>query len=48
MDVVLGLFGIVVWILVVIALAMAVTWLVVKVSPTSDPKRPKDKQPAEG
>ena len=41
MDTVLGLFGIVVWIVAVIALAMAVTWLVVKISPTGDAKRPK-------
>jgi hypothetical protein len=41
MDTVLGLLGIVVWIVAVIALAMAVTWLVVKISPTGDPKRPK-------
>ena len=41
MDVVLGLLGIVVWIVVVISLAMGVTWLVVKISPTGDPKAPK-------
>jgi hypothetical protein len=33
MDVVLGLLGIVAWIALVIALAAAVTYLVVKVSP---------------
>jgi hypothetical protein len=41
MDTVLGLLGIAVWIVAVIALAMAVTWIVVKISPTGDPKRPK-------
>jgi hypothetical protein len=48
MDTVLGLFGIVVWIVVVIALAMAVTWLVVKISPTGDSKRSKAGGAAEG
>jgi len=33
MDVVLGLLGLVVFILCVIALAAATTWLVVKISP---------------
>ncbi len=33
MDTVLGLLGIVVWIVSVIAIAAAVTWLVVKVTP---------------
>jgi hypothetical protein len=47
MDVFLGLLGVLVWIVVVIALAMAVTWLVVKVSPTGDSKRPKGKEAAE-
>jgi hypothetical protein len=46
MDTVLGLFGIVVWIVAVIALAMAVTWLVVKISPSGEPKRPKDDRAA--
>jgi hypothetical protein len=32
-DTILGLLGFVVWIAVVIALAAAVTWVVVKVSP---------------
>lgn len=47
MDTVLGLLGIVVWIVAVIALAMAVTWLVVKISPTGDAKRPKGDRTAE-
>jgi len=41
MDIVLGLLGIVVWIAVVISLAMGVTWLVVKISPTGDAETPK-------
>ena len=47
MGVFLGLLGIFGWILAVIMLAMAVTWVVVKVSPTGDAKRPKGKA-AEG
>jgi hypothetical protein len=47
MDTVLGLLGILVWIVAVIAIAMAVTWLVVKISPTGDPKRPKPDRTAE-
>ena len=39
MDTVLGLLGIVVWIVVVIALAAAVTYLVVRVSPGDRPGR---------
>ena len=34
MDTVLGLLGIVAWILIVIGLASAITWAVVKLSPT--------------
>ena len=48
MNTALGLLGIVVWIVVVIALAMAVTWLVVKISPTGAAKRPKGDRAAEG
>ncbi|HEX2505303.1 MAG TPA: hypothetical protein VHK22_03765 [Gaiellaceae bacterium] len=47
MDIVLGLLGIVVWVVSVIALAMAVTWIVVKISPTGEPKRPKQEGAAE-
>jgi hypothetical protein len=47
MDLFFGLLGIIGWIVAVIVLAMAVTWAVVKVSPTGDAKRPKGK-PAEG
>jgi flagellar basal body-associated protein FliL len=39
MDTLLGLLGIVVWIVLVIAIAAAVTWLVVKISPAEKPKK---------
>jgi hypothetical protein len=38
MDTLLGLLGIAVWIVLVIAIAAAVTWLVVKISPAEKPK----------
>jgi hypothetical protein len=38
MDTLLGLLGIAVWIVLVIAIAAAVTWLVVKISPAEQPK----------
>jgi hypothetical protein len=41
MDTVFGLFGIVVWIVAVIALAAAVTYLVVKISPGDDDTKAK-------
>jgi hypothetical protein len=41
MGTVLGLFGIALFIVCVIALAAAVTWLVVKISPTKTPPEPK-------
>ena len=41
METVLGLLGIVVWIVGVIAFAAAVTWVVVKVSPGEKPSEPK-------
>jgi hypothetical protein len=41
MDTALGLFGIVLWIVAVIALAAAVTYAVVKVSPGDDDAKPK-------
>lgn len=44
MDTVLGLLGIVVWIVSVIALAAAVTWVVVKIFPAEKP--PKKDEPA--
>ncbi|HEX2112132.1 MAG TPA: hypothetical protein VHF67_11320 [Gaiellaceae bacterium] len=37
MDVVLGLLGIVVWIVIVVALAAAVTYVVVRLSPGEKP-----------
>ena len=37
MGTVLGLLGIVVWIVAVIALAAAVTWVVVRISPGDKP-----------
>jgi hypothetical protein len=40
MDTVFGLLGIVVWIVAVIALAAAVTWVVVRVSPGEKPSEP--------
>ncbi len=40
MDTVLGLFGIVVWIVAVIGIAAAVTWLVVKVTPGEKQETP--------
>ena len=40
MDTVLGLLGIVVWIVTVIALAAAVTWVVVRLSPGEKPSEP--------
>ena len=39
MDTLLGLFGIAVWIALVIAIAAVVTWLVVKISPAEKPKK---------
>jgi hypothetical protein len=33
MDIVLGMFGVLVWVCVVIALAMAITWATVKLFP---------------
>jgi hypothetical protein len=41
----LGLLGIVVFMACVIALAAAVTWIVVKISPTSMGKKPSSKNP---
>jgi hypothetical protein len=39
MDTVLGLLGIVVWIVSVISLAAAITFVVVKVSPSDKPRK---------
>ena len=43
MDVFLGLLGILVWIVVVVALAMGVTWVVVRISPKGEAKTPTTK-----
>ncbi len=37
MDVALGLLGVLVWIVATIALAAAITWIVVKISPGDKP-----------
>ena len=39
MDTVLGLLGLVVYIVVIVGLAAAVTWLVVKISPSKSAKQ---------
>ena len=39
MDTLLGFFGIAIWIVLVIAIAAAVTWLVVKISTADKPKK---------
>jgi hypothetical protein len=44
MDTVLGLIGIVIWIVTIIALAAAVTWVVVKIFPAE--RAPKKDEPA--
>ncbi len=44
MDTVLGLLGIVLWIVSIIAVASAVTWVVVKIFPAEKP--PKKDEPA--
>jgi hypothetical protein len=44
-DTLLGLIGIVVWILCVIALAAGVTWVIVKLFPTGKPSRPAESGP---
>jgi hypothetical protein len=46
MKTVLGLIGIVVFIVAVISVAATVTWLVVRLTPTSKPK-PKPDEPTE-
>jgi hypothetical protein len=40
METALGFFGIVVWIVSVISLAAAITWVVVKLSPGEKPNEP--------
>ena len=41
METVLGLIGLLVYAAAIIGLAAAVTWLVVKVSPSEKPEKPK-------
>ncbi|MGH3053197.1 MAG: hypothetical protein ACRDM8_09620 [Gaiellaceae bacterium] len=41
MDVILGLFGIAIWIVAVIALAAAVTYAVIKLTPGDKDEKPK-------
>jgi hypothetical protein len=41
MDVILGLFGIAVWIVAVIVLAAAVTYIVIKLTPGDKDEKPK-------
>jgi hypothetical protein len=40
MDTVLGLFGMLAWIVAVMALAAGITFLVIKLSPGEKPKKP--------
>jgi hypothetical protein len=40
MDTILGLFGMVLWIVSVMALAAGITYLVIKLSPGEKPKKP--------
>ena len=42
MDTLLGLLGVVAWIVGVIGLASAVTWVVVRLSPGEKPAKPDD------
>jgi hypothetical protein len=46
METVLGLLGLVVYIVAVIALAAGMTWLVVRLTPTSKPKPAPSEPPA--
>jgi hypothetical protein len=45
-ETVLGLIGLIIFIVCVISFAAGVTWLVVKVSPNPEDKRKKEEQPA--
>jgi hypothetical protein len=45
-DTILGLIGVVVWIVCVIALAASVTWAVVRLLPGEKPSTPGDDAPA--
>ena len=46
METILGLIGLIVFIVCVIAIAAGVTWLVVKVSPNPEDKRKKEQEQA--
>ncbi len=46
METVLGLIGLIIFIVCVISIAAGVTWLVVKVSPNPEDKKKKEQQPA--
>ena len=46
MDTVLGLIGVAIWIVCIIALAASVTWAVVKVFPTEKPREEPEGQEA--
>jgi hypothetical protein len=45
-ETVLGLIGLIIFIVCVISIAAGVTWLVVKVSPNPEDKKKKEQQPA--
>ena len=46
MDTILGLLGMVVWIVSVMALAAGITYLVIKLSPGEKPKKPEQESGA--
>jgi hypothetical protein len=46
METIFGLFGIVVYAACVVSLAAAITWVVVKVSPSEKPKKVEPAEPA--
>jgi hypothetical protein len=48
MDTLLGLLGLAVYIVVIVALAAGVTWIVVKLSPSKSQKQLEAKQKAAG
>jgi hypothetical protein len=46
-DNILGILGIIVWIVVVVSFAAGVTYVVVKISPADKPEKPKAEPPPE-
>jgi hypothetical protein len=48
MDTVLGLLELVLYVVGILALSMALTWLVIKISPSESTKQQKAKAEAEG